>query len=248
MLNVLILSLALCQTPDAYSWAKCSAPDQLALYKGERQVGVYDLRKKLYYPLKDRKLGAPEPCPSPLPGEEPVESNYGVDSGKIDKGKRYSKNGKECSRKEALDSVSANVPDDRNLLRLTVIGSDESRKKVLSDLESSQALGQYKGKLLVQDYAPTDWAVKEAGFVTTGSPSIYLQHPSGKVLHRQDDYSSPEQLAEAIRKADGSYKPDADPNLSKPLSIPGVPSDWMKYLPYALVAGAIFLFWRSKKS
>jgi hypothetical protein len=59
----------------------------------------------------------------------------------------------------------------------------------------------------VQDYAPGNWAVKD-GFFTEGKPTIYLQAPNGKVLHRQDDYSDGAAgLATALRKADPNYSP-----------------------------------------
>ena len=64
------------------------------------------------------------------------------------------------------------------------------------------------------------------GFVTSGQPTIYCQAPDGKVLHRQDDYGGPEQLAEAARKAKPNYRPENDPNVNRPLDaakqVPGI--------------------------
>ena len=50
----------------------------------------------------------------------------------------------------------------------------------------------------LRGYPPNHWSL-EPGFVTTGSPTIYCQAPSGKVLHRQDDYQGGgEELSEAL--------------------------------------------------
>jgi hypothetical protein len=127
------------------------------------------------------------------------------------------------------------VPDDAKRLRLTVIGSEPARKQVLQDLASHPALAGLADRLVVQGYDPTAWAVKDYGFVTTGSPTICLQAPDGTVLHRQDTYRGPERLAEAIRRADPSYDPKRDPDLNRPtspLNLPQLP-------PLALIAAGL---------
>jgi hypothetical protein len=56
--------------------------------------------------------------------------------------------------------------------------------------------------------------------VTSGSPTIYLQAPDGKVLHRQDDYR-PGDLG-AIRKAIARYDAKKDPDARRP-AVAGLP-------------------------
>jgi len=140
---------------------------------------------------------------------------FGVDPDKISRGERYRIGGRDVSKREAIEQLGApsgQIPNDAANLRLTVIGADEDRRRVLDDLAKSPALASWKDKLVVQDYAPTDWAVTGAGFVTAGKPTLYLQQPDGKVLLRLDQYDGPEALAEALRKADPNYRPDQDPN------------------------------------
>lgn len=141
----------------------------------------------------------------------------GVDGSKLSPA-RYSLTGKPCSRQDALDAVgTGTIPNDAALLRLTVIGSESDRAKVLADLAANGVAAKY----VVNSYAPTDWHVASYGFVTAGTPSIYVQTPDGKVLHRQADYAGGyASLVEALRKADPTYPPDKDPDLRKPVVPP----------------------------
>ena len=131
----------------------------------------------------------------------------------------------------ALDLVgqrpaSPTLPDDKDHWRLTVIGSDEQRRQVVEDLAKHADLAEWRSKLVTNAYPPDHWAVKGVGFVTTGTPSIYLQLPSGKVLHRQTNYEGgAEALATAIRKADPNYDPAKDPDKRKPAPAPAPAPD-----------------------
>jgi hypothetical protein len=74
--------------------------------------------------------------------------------------------------------------------------------------------------------------------------------PNGKVLHRQDRYNGPANLAEAIRKADSSYDPAKDRDITtiRPLfpdfsnGMLGVPM-WAWFL-----AGGGLFYWLWKKN
>jgi hypothetical protein len=127
----------------------------------------------------------------------PKWMTHGVKMDKLNGHERYTLNGKEVGGHE--------LPNDAKRLRLTVIGSDEERQRVTEDLNKHAALLPLTLNLVVRDYRPDHWHVARAGFVTTGHPSIYLQAPDGKVLHRTASYEGPEKLAEAIRKADPRY-------------------------------------------
>jgi hypothetical protein len=116
---------------------------------------------------------------------------------------------------------NAGVRDDSDQLFLTIIGGESERRQVLADLGGAPVLAEWKGRLKVHDYEPAHWAVKDAGFKTDGRPTIYVQAPDGKVLHRQDDYRGAAALAEALRKADPRYRADEDPDLNRKLA--GVP-------------------------
>jgi hypothetical protein len=63
------------------------------------------------------------------------------------------------------------------------------------------------------------------------------------VLHRQDSYTGPEELAAAIRLADPSYDKDRDPNVLKPALLR--PETWP--MPVWLLLGGAALFFASRK-
>jgi hypothetical protein len=135
--------------------------------------------------------------------------NYGVDTRKIDSSReRYRLDGHIVSEKEALDILDdPTITDDSGLLRLTVVGTDDQRKAVLTDLADSPALAGFKGKLVVQDYDPSRWEL-QCGFQAKGTPTVYVQTPDGKVLHRQDDYrDGADGLKTALTKASDGYVP-----------------------------------------
>lgn len=181
------------------------------------------------------------PCGDRQQTEETV-TNFGVDTGKLG-GKdreRYSLNGRAVSREQAVGAVAGPLADDSGKLRLTVIGGEDVRRRVREDLEKAPELAEFKDRLLVQDYAPDHWAVARAGFVTGGKPTVYLQQPDGKVLHRQDDYSGPADLAAALRRADPNYDTKKDPDLRR--IVPSVRFDWSR-IPMAgwLLAGGLVL-------
>jgi hypothetical protein len=140
---------------------------------------------------------------------------------------RCSISGREAGKKECyqfLANASANVPDDSSLRRLVVIGSANARKMVMDDLDHSNLLAPWKSKLIAQDYAPDHWHVADVGYKQYGDPTIYLVDAGGKVLHRQNDYvGGPQRLASALRKADASYDPSKDIDLSKAEPIPVKP-------------------------
>lgn len=147
-----------------------------------------------------------------------AEVDFGVSFDKISDEPRYSISGRECSREEVLAALkqqaAGKVPDYAGRLRLTIIGPEADRKKVIADL-TQPPLQQLVGALVVKDYAPDHWAVAGSGFVTTGRPTIYLQTPDGTVLHRSDSYDGPQALAEAVRRARDDYDSKKDPNLSR---------------------------------
>ena len=137
-----------------------------------------------------------------------LKKNFGVELSRISKNEHLSCNGQPVAQ-QPLPSV----PDDSGKLHLTIIGTENERHAVLHDLERSPELAEFKDRFLVQDYAPDHWAVALCGFFTAGHPTIYLQLPSGKVLHRQDDYDGPKPLADALRRAAADYQSNQDPDL-----------------------------------
>lgn len=184
-------------TSPSVEWTTISSDKtQIALMVNGKQVGNYHLDLNEYHPydpLTDTFKGGENTPPHPLPANylprKPEITNFGVNRLTPHTRERYIINGIDATGEEALQALQEkNVPNDKSLLRLTIIGPEALRKQVRSDIENHPSLTCFSEKYLVQDYAPENWAVKQ-GFFTEGKPTIYLQLPSGKVLHRQDDYA-----------------------------------------------------------
>jgi hypothetical protein len=139
----------------------------------------------------------------------PKWMTHGTNPEKIAPREEYRIAGQLVSKDEAMQALRAGqLADDSGKLRLTVIGSPDERKQALSGLPQD-----VKDRCLVKEYAADHWAVKNAGFKTDGHPTVYVQAPDGKVLHRQDDAVN---VAGAVRKADPNYDASKDPDLRKP--------------------------------
>ena len=178
--------------------------------------------------------------------------NFGIMQAKLNGStSHHSINGRSVSEEDAFAALQGKLTDDSQKLRLTIIGPEDKRRAVLADLAINAGLALLKDKVLVQSYDPSHWAVANAGFHTTGQPTIYLQAPDGKVLHRQDEYRGPDKLAEAIRKSDPNYQPDIDPDLNKINPPSASPSFDLSHIPGwccgACAAGIGFLILRRRK-
>jgi hypothetical protein len=156
-------------------------------------------------------------------------------------GERYILNGKPVPKHEAIEAVVAGqLPDDAHKQRLTIIGAKADRDRVLADLEHAELL---RSDLVVQDYEPDAPLIRGLGFKGDGTPTIYLQAPSGKVLWRMDRYEGVEPLASAIRRARPDYDPNTDPTgkivLPRFARVP--PTMW-----FAGAAVIVLLLWRKQ--
>lgn len=186
-------------------------------------------------------------CREALPGDV-ITQNFGVDTSRlsVDSNPRYYLGTSEVNRQSIVEALATpRMPDDASKVRLTVIGPPDACNRVLSDLKAIPG----SSEVVTKCYGPTDWAVERAGFVTSGSPTIYLQAPDGRVLHRQDDYDGPGPLAEALRKAKPDYKPANDPDLRKvipwPIKLPDI--DPKMILLVALVGVGVYLYFRKAR-
>lgn len=185
-------------------------PGFFYLFRGNQQLGTWYPDSRGYRELRsDGTWSVPGDPPIPLPAGTIM--NFGLDAGRVSVESRYSLNGKPVSRGEAF-AAFGNLSDDSGKLRLTIVGDEVLRQRVLTDLANHRGLKEWRDRLLVQDYAPDNWAVANVGF----APGITLQPPadaSGKapVLFRLANYEGPDVLTGAIRKADPTYQPDKDP-------------------------------------
>jgi len=273
-----LTSFADAQPPAVYTWHTfADDASQLGLTLNGRQVGGYDLERGAYREyLGNDRWGEYTTCPVALPGwaqarereYQRARPNFGIDTGRLRQSQTDSLNGRPATTGEVLRALGAPIcnaagkaqtvpqpeagadpPTDKDALCVTVIGDDAFRKRVLSDLDTAPALAAYKGKVRVQDYAPTDWAVTTGGFQAT-EPTVYVQLPDGRVPARVRAYTGPDQLAEAlacaVRRKDPNYDPAKDPDLSckppktDPLSVPDDQSH--AALATALNGGALGIY------
>jgi hypothetical protein len=238
-------------TAPTYKWVPVPNVTQYALYKGNEQIGNYDYERKLYCPFRgNSEWGEPTEPPTPPPATPTPEKKVDLGTKKAempgstidengvqnfgvmpdpkhgdDPEPKYQVNGKEATKDQVIQAFEGQATDQSTKLRLTVIGPRQARQVVLEDLKHTPNLQSVVSNFLLKDYDPSDWEVARSGFYTKGSPTIYVQAPSGKVLHRQDTYNGAEELAGVLRKANEQYKPEADPNLSKAavLGLFGIP-------------------------
>lgn len=222
-----------------YEWRIIDA-NQAALYSAGKQLGVWIMARQCYRELlpdgnwsSDQELSPfPPPESHLIKVIEQQEQNFGLDRSRLDMGvEKFWLGGREVTRKQAYTALSGagkDLIDDREKLRLTVIGTASECKAVIADLETNPALSVFADTLLVQAYRPDNWAVKELGFLP-GSPRIMVQggpdfRGAGKVLHSQGDYEGGAQaLADALRRVRPDYDPNKDIDKRKTPAKPTAP-------------------------
>jgi hypothetical protein len=237
-------------------WVKHrSAKGQIDLVAdGWKLIGAYDIDSGIYRRCIDyrRQLWSePEPLPTdvPLPPGgtiEQVSQNFGVDLDKLHQEEDgYKLGGRPVSKEEAYHAVEKGLPDDAHKMRVTVIGTDEERKK----FEQAFRASDLAGSCVLWSVPPDHWSLKDNDskqtvFKVDGKPTIYAQAPDGKVLWRQDDATN---AVENLRKVSKPYDPLKDPGPnSSPLLPDGIPN-----IPLPLVAVALLLivaFWKGKQT
>lgn len=208
--------------PGRYQWR--GWPDELdqwALWRDGRQVGVFTAAEDFYREYIDRDRWGKDyrrpPVELPPAALARLETRVpdGVLTEFLQAGPRYS----HCGTPITRDECASTLTDDAAKLSLTLIGAESDRARALAELPAA-----FRARVLVQSYAPDNWAVKSYGFVTTGAPTIYLQTPDGSVLARVDQYAGP-QTWEKLRKADPSYQPEQDPDPTRPPPSPLLSSE-----------------------
>lgn len=216
--------------PPSMTWHQfASDPGRSYLYRDGVPIAAYDHAADIYRSFDAATQTWSEPVTPPWGARaepahdsaERTEANFGVDVDRLvgARRERYRLNGSPVSREQAREAlVGSSVPDDAGRLRLTLIGDAASTSRVATDLSTAPPLAPWKDRLVVQAYPREHWAVAKAGFFARGKPTIYLQTPAGKVLHRQDDYADgAEGLANALRRADPDYDPARDADLRRGL-------------------------------
>ncbi|CAB4220107.1 hypothetical protein UFOVP1620_35 [uncultured Caudovirales phage] len=222
-----------------YEWRVIDA-NQAALYSAGKQLGVWIMARQCYRELLPDGNWSADQELSPFPPPEShlvkvieqIEQNFGLDRSRLDRGvEKFWLGGREVTRKQAYTALSGagkDLIDDREKLRLTVIGTAAECQAVVKDLETNPALSVFADTLLVQSYRPDNWAMKDIGFAP-GTPRIVVQggpdfRGAGKVLHSQGDYNGGAQaLADALRRVRPDYDPNKDVDKRKTPAKPTAP-------------------------
>jgi hypothetical protein len=210
----------------SYQWRNLdSDPTRLYLYNDNVQIGGYDIPSDTYrsYDARTDCWGATGVPPYAVP--RTYRQNYGVNYRPADRD-RVTFQGQPVSLDQAMLAFDSTVPSDANYLRLTVIGTPEQQAQVLNDLRTSPVLQGLPVRVIARGYAADSWVIAGMGYVTTGTPTIYVQTPDGHVVHRQNSYVSASDLATALRRLDPNYNSTADPDLRQgpPFALPSLPS------------------------
>jgi len=179
----------------------------------EPKKGLPPIEKKTEPPAEaeEKAVGQVEPKLDPA-----TDENFGVLRDMIVPG-RITHNGREITMGEAMGALVGQIPDESKKFRLTVIGSHAERKSVMDGF--AQLEPALKERIAPWSVPPDHWSLKDqvsgqTVFKTDGHPTVYLQAPDGKALHRRDDFKGPGDF-EAIRKAVKAYDASKDPDLLK---------------------------------
>jgi hypothetical protein len=231
--------------------------------KGWQQIGSYRPDRgylQLVARHPDEWRSSPCPVALPMPSDlfakaaDVPAQNFGVDTDKLGVDQcKYKINGRPAQRDEVIQLLQkGSLQDDSTKLRLVVIGPEADRKPVVADLTANSELAGATRNMICQAYDPAHWHVAQAGFITTGHPTIYLLKPlangKGQVLHRQDDYQGgAPALVQAIRKADPAYNAAQDPDKRK-TDLLGIDLSKIPVWAWMLGAVAILIYFRSNKS
>ena len=123
----------------------------------------------------------------------------------------------DASKEQVIDAIHAKIPEESKKIRVTIIGGADDRQRVAEALPKIEA--PLRERLAVWSVPPDHWSLTDTAtgkpvFRTDGKPTIYVQAPDGKVLHRQSDFGGVQDF-EAIRKAVKNYDSAKDPDLCK---------------------------------
>ena len=250
-------------TPREWEW-RPDGQRQWKLLRRGGPVGIWDEKAGQGRWWRHSGNGRYTLEPGAEPPIPPPSRNYGVDYAAVGES-RVVRNGERISPEDALRLVERSggdktVPDLSGKLRLTVIGPAADRAAVERDLKSHPGLLAWKDRVVAACYDPTHWHVADVGFDVSGRPTVYVQDPAGRVLHRQADYAGgPDALAKALgeaagklRKKDPDYDPSRDPDRRRTPLLPFLPAGpaggGLPWSVFALAgAGAAVLLLRGRR-
>lgn len=231
-------------------------PDQFPLFIGNEFVGSVDIERRVFQPYDrasetwgpvvaldakgwavDAKGCKCDKCACLGLGNSWREN--GVYQDKL-RGSRITINGR--------DIVGDPIPDDSKKLTVTVIGTKADRDKAAAELRTHPDAERFNVWSVPPDHhSLKDTETGKTVYKTDGTPTLYVQAPDGKVLHRQDDAVN---VVDAVRKAVKGYDAAKDPDLRKahPSPKPTTPDAVGAFPTCCLMAAIAVLLYLSRRN
>ncbi len=164
--------------------------------------------------------------------------NFGLEQQALSGRERCLRGRVEIAPESGLQAIQEGVPDWASKDWLLIISADpDLRRRVREEILSHPEATQLRQDTIVRSYPPDHWHLTDLktrvpGFVTNGTPTIYLLSKDGKVLHRQQDYNGGVgHVLAAFRRSRSDYDPAKDPDLRKVTpTLPDlnkIPTSWL---------------------
>lgn len=203
----------------SYEWRKFN-DDSYGLMYGGMQIGLYCPSRNTYWAVDTRTqtYGAPQapPVEPPVKAEAPksvgnIWETSGVDKSKISQKERYVSPNGDVTKDRAFQAIGDTIPNDANHLHVTFIDKDE--KRAIAAMEDFKKSAPDVAKTVhLKAYQADDPTIATSGFVTDGTPTVYIQQGQ-KVIGREQNYPGAEAIAQAVRKKQADYDPSKDPSI-----------------------------------
>jgi hypothetical protein len=162
--------------------------------------------------------------------------NYGLDTDKLSGVERWSHNGREVNKRQAMQAITP-MPDDAGKPWAIAVVPAADKAKTLT------SLAPLSTRYRVQVYDSTDWHLTDNAGKVAYLPGLTILAPDGTPVARASDIE-----AGKLRVLDPKFDPSAVPDLSKPAPAPdstpfptglvGIGAAW---------AGTLALFFMGKK-
>lgn len=256
-----------------YSWQEHPEErEQLCLYRGRLHIGSWNRDGRYYrsydracgrwgervaeppYPLPAGEIPATKPSPpAPDPGAIaealPHWMTHGVEPDRI-VSPGYRINGRPIIEADAIRAIegriAAGIPCDALRPWLVLVASAAECVRLTTDMLTAPALSPYRDRVRLQTYQPGAPMLTDRDGKQLYGPGLSVVLADGREAHRQESYTSAEQLAEALRKSDPLYDPKKSPDLTRP-TLPGLPDVPPEYLwTGGLAALFVFALWMKR--